>query len=76
MRRDEFLIVTVFLSVSGVFAWQQHRAGTIGPGTPPLEGQGHWRYLAPLPHVRGEVAEAGGKIYVLGGYADGSWTSR
>jgi hypothetical protein len=73
MRRVEFLIVTVFLSVSGVFAWQQHRAGTIGPGTPPLEGQGHWRYLAPLPHARGgvAVAEEGGKIYVLGGYADG-----
>lgn len=73
MRRVEFLIVTVFPSVSGVFAWQQHRAGTIGPGTPPLQGQGRWRYLAPLPHARGEVAvaEAGGKIYVLGGYADG-----
>ena len=53
-------------------AWQTHRAGTTGPPLPPLQGAGHW-YLAPLPHARGEVAvaEAGGKIYVLGGYADG-----
>jgi hypothetical protein len=52
---------------------QQHRAGTTGPETPPLQGQGHWLYRAPLLHARGEVAvaEAGGKVYVLGGYANG-----
>jgi hypothetical protein len=52
---------------------QTHRVGTAGPDTPPLEGAGRWHYLASLPHARGEVAvaEAGGKIYVLGGYADG-----
>jgi len=36
-RRVEFLIVTGFRSGSGVFSWQQHRAGTIGPGTPPKD---------------------------------------
>ncbi len=50
-------------------AWQTHRVGTKGP----LQGAGSWHYLAPLPHARSEVAvaEANGKLYVLGGYADG-----
>lgn len=37
---------------------QEHRAGTSGPETPPLQGQGRWHCLAPLPHARGEVAVA------------------
>ena len=54
-------------------AWQTHRVGTKGPEMPPLQGAGRRHYPAPLPHARSEiaVAEANGKIYVLGGYADG-----
>ena len=38
-----------------------------------FQGMGQWHYLALPPHARGEVAvaEANGKVYVLGGYADG-----
>ena len=55
------------------FAWQTHRVQTRGPDTPPLQGAGRWRYLAPLPHTRSEVAvtEANGEVYMLRGYADG-----
>ena len=70
------LLVTFALILSSFFfpcLAQTHRVGTTGPETPVLEGAGRWHYLAPLPHARGEVAvaEAGGKVYVLSGYADG-----
>ena len=44
-----------------------------GPVPPPLQGQGRWGSRASLPIARGEiaVAEGGGKIHVLGGYANG-----
>ena|SRR5580658_925151 len=76
MHRVQFLTFLVLLLVE-LCASQQHRAGTSGPETPPLQGAGRWHYRAPLPHARGEVAvaEAGGRIYVLGGYADGFVTS-
>ena len=73
MRRIQlFTFIAIFI-MDCVPSWQQHRAGTSGPETPPLQGQGRWHYQAPLPHARGEVAvaETGGRIYVLGGYADG-----
>src|SRR5580704_1006749 len=73
MRRIQlFTFIAIFI-MNCVPSWQQHRAGTSGPETPPLQGQGRWHYQAPLPHARGEVgvAETGGKVYVLGGYADG-----
>ena len=40
---------------------------------PPLQDAGRWHYLAPLPHAQSEVAvaEAIGKVYVLGGHPDG-----
>ena len=71
MRTLQSLII-LFLGVAPVFA-QQHRVGTTGPEPPPLQGQGRWHYLAPLPHARSEVAvaEVSGKVYVIGGYADG-----
>lgn len=64
--------IALFLCAVSVFA-QQHRVGTSGPEPPPLQGQGRWHYRAPLPHARSEVAvaEASGKVYVIGGYADG-----
>jgi hypothetical protein len=70
------LLVALALMLSSFFLpcfAQTHRVGTTGPETPPLEGGGRWHYLASLPRARGEVAvaEAGGKVYVLGGYADG-----
>src|SRR5580658_10434149 len=73
MSRIQLFIISAIFFVNCGFLWQQHRVGTTGPETPALEGAGRWHYLAPLPHARGEVAvaEAGGKIYVLGGYADG-----
>src|ERR1700677_4753375 len=73
MSRIQLFIISAIFFVNCGFLWQQHRAGTSGPETPPLQGQGRWHYLAPLPQARGEVAvaEVGGKIYVLGGYADG-----
>src|ERR1700679_2137170 len=72
MLRVQFVTFLVLFLV-GLCASQQHRAGTSGPETPPLQGAGQWHYRAPLPHARGEVAvtEAGGRVYVLGGYADG-----
>jgi len=71
MRALQSLII-LFLCVASVFA-QQHRVGTTGPEPPPLQGQGSWHYRAPLPHARSEVAvaEVSGKVYVIGGYADG-----
>jgi N-acetylneuraminic acid mutarotase len=73
MLKVEVAVLVTILSLVSASASQQHRAGNSGPETPPLQGQGHWLYLAPLPHARGEVAVAsvGGKVYVLGGYADG-----
>jgi hypothetical protein len=72
MLRVQFLTFLVLFLVE-LCASQQHRAGTSGPETPPLQRAGRWHYRAPLPHARGEVAvaETGGKICVLGGYADG-----
>src|SRR5438046_1706286 len=71
MRALQSLII-LFLCVASVFA-QQRRVGTTGPEPPPLQGQGRWHYRAPLPHARSEVAvaEVSGKVYVIGGYADG-----
>src|SRR5260370_37396186 len=66
------LLITLFLCAALMFA-QQHRVGTSGPELPPLQGQARWHYRAPLPHARSEVAvaEVTGKVYVIGGYADG-----
>ncbi len=63
---------TLFLGAASVVS-QQHRVGMSGPEPPALQGQGCWHYRAPLPHARSEVAvaEVGGKVYVIGGYADG-----
>src|SRR5229473_8637404 len=71
MRALQSLII-LFLCAGFVFA-QQHRVGTTGPEPPPLQGQGRWHYRAPLPPARSEVAvaEVAGKVYVIGGYADG-----
>jgi len=71
MRALQSLII-LFLCVASVFA-QQRRVGTTGPEPPPLQGQGRWHYRASLPHARSEVAvaEVSGKVYVIGGYADG-----
>ena len=71
MRALQSLIIPL-LCVASVSA-QQHRVGTTGPEPPPLQGQGRWHYRAPLPHARSEVAvaEVSGKVYVIGGYADG-----
>ncbi|MGA7924880.1 MAG: hypothetical protein WCA20_02665 [Candidatus Sulfotelmatobacter sp.] len=73
MLKVEVAVLVTILSLVSASTVQQHRAGTDGPETPPLQGQGRWLYRAPLPHARGEVAMAssGGKVYVLGGYADG-----
>ena|ERR1700693_2166992 len=78
MRKIPLFSFSAIVLMNFVFPGQQHRAGTKGPDTPPLQGQGSWRYLAPLPHARVEVAlaEAGGKIYVLGGYAEGFVTGK
>jgi len=73
MRKIHLFAFTAIFLMNFVPPSQQHRAGTSGPETPSLQGQGRWHYLTPLPQARGEVAvaEVGGKIYVLGGYADG-----
>ena len=54
------------------------QAGCIGTTTPsdaPVdrEAPGVWVILAPMPSQRSEVAvaEAGGKVYVVGGFGDG-----
>jgi hypothetical protein len=71
MSRIQLFILSAIFFVNSAFPGQQHRAGTSRPETPALQGQGRWHYLSPLPHARGEVAvaEAVGRIYVLGGYA-------
>ena len=65
-------LMTLFVCAASVFA-QQHRVGMSGPEPPALQGQGRWHYRAPLLHARSEVAVAGvaGRVYVIGGYADG-----
>src|SRR5437667_12282313 len=65
-------LMTLFVCAASVFA-QQHRVGTSGSEPSPLQGQGRWHYRASLPHARSEVAvaEVTGKVYVIGGYADG-----
>ena len=72
MHRVQFVTILILFLV-GLCASQQHRVGISGPEAPPLQGAGQWHYRAPLPHARGgvAVAEAGGRVYVLGGYADG-----
>ena len=59
VHRVQFLTFLVLFLVE-LCASQQHRAGTSGPETPPLQGAGRWHYRAPLPHARGEVAVAEG----------------
>jgi N-acetylneuraminic acid mutarotase len=78
MRTDRLIWILPLTLVAVAFGAaahaKQHVAlGTAGPVLPPLQGQGRWGSRASLPIARGEVAvaEVGGRIYVLGGYANG-----
>jgi hypothetical protein len=42
MSRIQLFILSAIFFVNGVFPGQQHRAGTSGPETPALQGQGRF----------------------------------